>query len=181
MAPLIPRLAGQRGGIAGRLLAGCGCLVLLALVAGGLALWKGEGFFRKTARELVAQAGKSLEDVVNSTGAKAEEIFDRRWKELSADLEALQTDSGARRLWEANPSLSKHFGSEEEFLSRVRTWRPKLEAMGGDLPDWKRADPRIQTVHTDGKRGVELSFTNRRGSRVRLLFEGTQLAYIEVQ
>ncbi len=178
-----------------RALLACGCLLLLGLGACGVALWKGVSFLGARAPELTGKAGAALEAAsgaagdllqeaasrVESSADLAEERLRARWAELSGALSDLQTDEGARRLWRANPALAERFGSEEEFVARARQWRPKVEALARDLPAWDPAAFEVKPFLDSGRPGVEIAYANRRGSRVRLVWRGTELSYIEVQ
>ncbi|MCL4836842.1 MAG: hypothetical protein KJ058_02610 [Thermoanaerobaculia bacterium] len=175
-----------------RALLACGCLLLLGLGACGVALWKGVSFLGARAPELTGKAGAALEAAsgaagdllqeaasrVESSADLAEERLRARWAELSGALSDLQTDEGARRLWRANPALAERFGSEEEFVARARQWRPKVAR---DLPAWDPAAFEVKPFLDSGRPGVEIAYANRRGSRVRLVWRGTELSYIEVQ
>lgn len=164
-----------------RFLLGCGCLLLLGVGACALVAWKGLSYFTRGAPALVESAGRTLDEAVVVAGARAEQILAEHWQELRADLARLSTDDGVRELWRENPSLARHFGSEEALLARVRQWRPRLAAAEGDLPDWRAANPDVKTFLADGAPGVEIAFNNQRGSRVRFVWEGGRLTYIEVQ
>ena len=178
-----------------RALLACGCLLLLALGACGVALWRGVAFLGERAPELTEKAGAALEAAsgaaggilqeaasrVESSAELAEETLRARWGELSRALGDLQTDEGARRLWRANPALAERFGSEEEFVARARQWRPKIEALARDLPAWDPSAFEVKPFLDAGRPGVEIAYANRRGSRVRLVWRGTELSYIEVQ
>lgn len=164
-----------------RLIGGCGCLALLLLGACVVATWRGMGFLAKQVPTALQDAGREIERAAGTATEITESAMRERWRELKADLDKLATDDGVRELYRANPALAAHFGSEEEFVTRARQWRPKVAALGEDLPAWEQADATFKPFLADGTPSLELAYTNRRGSRVRFVWKGTQISYIEIQ
>lgn len=175
-----------------RLIGGCGCLALLALGTCAVATWQGMGLLSHAARQGVdslsrqvpatlQDAGREIERAAGTATELTEALLRARWRELGADLGKLATDEGVRELYRANPTLAARFGSEEAFLTRARQWRPKVQALAEDLPAWEQADATFKPFLDAGTPSLELAYTNRRGSRVRFVWKGSELSYIEVQ
>ncbi|MCE1205760.1 MAG: hypothetical protein LWW79_14290 [Holophagaceae bacterium] len=55
----------------------------------------------------------------------------RAWSVIRKVAQRLQTEAGARRLYQANPALARVYGDEEAFLEQVRAHRAQF----ADLPD----------------------------------------------
>jgi hypothetical protein len=68
---------------------------------------------------------------------KARTALDKGWARLHAEVHALRTDPGARRLYRENPGLAQNYATEDDFVKAAGQWRKDL----GELPE-KRPDLR---------------------------------------
>jgi hypothetical protein len=106
-----------------KVLMGCGIAALLAIVTcfvGGAVLGN-----------LIKKDPKAFELRVEGF---AKGLVQKDWERFRTLAEQLQTDDGARALYQANPGLHQAHPSEGQFLEAVRTWRPRLAPLPVDVP-----------------------------------------------
>jgi len=64
----------------------------------------------------------------------AKGLVQKDWERFRILADQLQTDDGARMVYQANPSLHQAHPSEDQFLQEVRTWRPKWTPLPVEAP-----------------------------------------------
>ena len=104
----------------------------------------------------------------------------REWGMLRAMVQQLESDEGARALYKATPDLWKTYPSEDDFLSTVQTWRPKLEPLPENRPDFIKGQLSYSVNSTPGVRHVELGYTNSKGTRINSTWENGRIQMISV-
>ncbi|MFN8012708.1 MAG: hypothetical protein U0P81_15165 [Holophagaceae bacterium] len=87
---------------------GCGVLLLLFLVTCGSFTWMAK--------------------------RQAEAAADLGWAQLRGPLDRVLTEEGARGLYRDSPALRSRYGSEEGFVERARSWKPRLERLPRQRP-----------------------------------------------
>jgi hypothetical protein len=124
----------------GKVLAGCGVVVVVGLAAcvGGIATCAGA----------VSKAG------------------DSEWAAARAMVAQLGTDEGARAVYAANPGLAGRYPDEASFLQAVRGWRPRLEPLPEQKPGLTSGRVDMNLSIANGHRRVELNYVNGKGARL---------------
>jgi len=110
----------------------------------------------------------------------------RAWKRALADLplevaRLLQSEEGARRLYQQNPGLAEGFRSEEAFLAEAARLRPALKGLplsSGELPQ-ERLSTRIQGTPFGFR--VELRLRLEGGQTLRMLWKQDRLGSLELE
>lgn len=69
--------------------------------------------------------------------ARVQDIKARTWPAILQVSRRLQTDTEARRLYQANPALARGYASEDAFLERVKEYRDQFAALP-ELPPKER-------------------------------------------
>lgn len=64
-------------------------------------------------------------------------VFDQAWSDIRTDIQKLQTDEGARALYQANPGLADRYSTEEDFLQASAKWRGRLADFPEKRPELK--------------------------------------------
>ncbi len=138
----------------GKVLAGCGIVVVLGAAAcvGGIATCAGA----------VSKAA------------------DAEWAALRAMERQLETDEGARAVYAANPGLARTYADEAAFLAAVRGWRPRLEPLPAEKPGITSGRLDLNVSFSNGRRSVELNYVNGKGARLSSRWEDGRLAYLQV-
>ncbi len=104
----------------------------------------------------------------------------REWVQLKEAVRQLQSDEGAKALYQANPELSQAYLSEENFLQQARLWRPKLEPLPAEMPSIFTGKISYNVSVNGGFRKVELGYTNNRGAAIASRWENGRLQMIAV-
>ncbi len=136
----------------------------------------------------VAQQGEGITELVFADrGGSLEESrrearqaqSNRRWSRFRENAVALQTDDGAKSLYQAQPGLKKHFPTENDFLVKARAWRPQLES----LPEDSREDGGHLQLHIYTSplgEQQELAYTTKSGMRLRQNWSNGQLVELSL-
>ena len=130
----------------GKILLGCGILVVLALgscVAG--AVW------------ISHKAKQDPEGVKRWAMGFAMDFLRPEWEDLRTTVDQLRTDEGCTTLYKAQPALAKQWVTLEDFLKEAKDWRDQLP----ELP----AEPPADLLERN-----ELSLNNQFGGETRLVF-----------
>lgn len=134
---------------------GCGVALLVAI--GGCVALVGTG---------AAVIGKTL---------RAEE-----WPALRAAVAQLDTDDGARALYDANPRLAADHPDQARFLQAVQRWRPRLEPLPEEPPSVFTGRISMNVSVSGGYRRTELGYRNGKGAMVSSRWENGRLVALEV-
>jgi hypothetical protein len=120
--------------------------------------------------------------VLGATCARAigKTMDGREWSQLKEAVQQLQTDEGAKALYQANPDLWQAYPSEENFLQQARIWRPKLEPLPTEMPSILTGKISYNVHVNGGFRKVELGYTNSRGTAIASRWENGRLHMISV-
>ncbi len=102
------------------------------------------------------------------------------WGMLRAAVQQLESDEGAKALYQANPDLWQAYPSEETFLQQARTWRPKLEPLPLEMPSLFTGKINYNVSVNGGFRKVELGYTNSHGAAIASRWENGRLQMIAV-
>ena len=102
------------------------------------------------------------------------------WGMLRAAVQQLESDEGAKALYQANPDLGQTYPSEDQFVSTARTWRPKLEPLPETRPSLIKGQISYSVNSTPGMRHVELGYSNSKGARINSTWENGRLQMISV-
>lgn len=102
------------------------------------------------------------------------------WGQLRNAVEQLQTDAGAKTLYDANPDLSKAYPSENAFIQAAQGWRPRLEALPLQKPSLMSGDLSYGVNVSPGHRQVQLDYTNSKKVVIRSRWENGRLQVLEV-
>jgi hypothetical protein len=120
--------------------------------------------------------------VLSATCARAigKSMDGREWGQLKEAVQQLQSDEGAKALYQANPELAQAYPSEENFLEQSRAWRPKLEPLPPEMPSFLTGKISYNVSVNGGFRKVELGYTNTRGAAIASRWENGRLQMISV-
>jgi hypothetical protein len=86
---------------------------------------------------------------------KGSAVFDQAWGDIRRDVQELQTDEGARKLYQDNPGLATRYPTVEEFQKASTGWRAKLS----DFPE-KR--PEIKEI-LSSQGGIQFNVSEHNG------------------
>lgn len=106
-----------------KVLLGCGIAALLAFITcavGGAVLGN-----------MIKKDPKAFEARMEGF---AKGLVQKDWKRMRTLVDQLQTDEGAKVVYQANPGLRQAHPSEEQFLQAVRAWRPRLAPLPEEVP-----------------------------------------------
>lgn len=152
---------GRRGmPLWGKVAVGCGVtfLLLLATCVGGIAfaIHKGTG------------------------------TLDQVWTRVHAEVIAVSTAEGARKLYRENPGLADRYPTEEAFLSAVEGWRGKLDAFPSQRPEFSqmlrhKKDFSFRTQFENGHKVQALRIRLENGTLVQMEFENERLVDLSVE
>jgi hypothetical protein len=155
----------KKGGpLWGKVLIGCGTLLVLALVGCPLAgYWMlHSGFFTKG---MVGAIGKP-------------------WDMMLGVTDALQTDEAALKLYQDNPPLKKDFPTEEDFLKKTALWRDKVTGLPRTQPSLMgqlKNNFSIAFRKENGTESKEIRYGLPDSSRIYLRWEDGLLEKIEIE
>ena len=102
------------------------------------------------------------------------------WGQLRSAVDQLQSDAGAKALYEGNPDLWKAYPSENEFIKTAQEWRPKLEPLPAQMPGVFTGHISYNVSVSGGFRKVELGYTNGKNAVISSRWENGRLQTIEV-
>jgi hypothetical protein len=106
-----------------KVLLGCGIALLLILVTCGVG--------GAILGNMIKKDPKAFEARVEGF---AKGLVQKDWTRMRALVDQLQTDEGAKALYQANPGLRQAHPSEDQFLQAVRAWRPRLAPLPEEAP-----------------------------------------------
>ncbi len=120
--------------------------------------------------------------VLGATCARAigKTMDGREWGQLKEAVQQLQSDEGAKALYQANPELSQAYPTEDDFLEKARIWRPKLEPLPAEMPGVFTGKISYNVSINGGFRKVELGYTNGIGGKIASRWENGRLQMISV-
>lgn len=104
----------------------------------------------------------------------------REWGQLRTAVQQLETDEGAKSLYQSNPELAQSYPTEAGFLDQARMWRPKLEPLPPEMPGVFTGKISYNVSVSGGFRKVELGYTNDKGGRIASRWENGRLQMISV-
>ena len=104
----------------------------------------------------------------------------REWGQLKEAVQQLQSDDGAKALYQANPPLGQAYPTEDAFVQQVKTWRPKLEPLPTQMPSLFTGKISYNVSVNGGFRKVELGYTNSRGAVIASRWENGRLQMLTV-
>ncbi len=121
--------------------------------------------------------------VLGATCARAigKTMDGREWGQLKQAVQQLETDEGAKELYQSNPELAQVYPTEEGFLDQARKWRPKLEPLPPQMPSVFTGKISYNVAVNGGFRKVELGYTNGKGGRIASRWENGRLQMISVE
>lgn len=116
---------------------------------------------------------------------KATSSIDAAWGQMRTTVQSLGTEEGSRQLYAANPRLKENFPTEEEFLKAAGEWRPKLDAIPEQRPDFKTlfAEQKMEynVRNLNGHQAVSIRYRMNSGSRLFLDWDEKQLVDVRVE
>jgi hypothetical protein len=103
------------------------------------------------------------------------------WGQLAALAAKLETDDGARQVWEESPALHPSYPTAEDFVAAATSWRPRLGPIPARPPAlWSgRMSMNIKLNNRRKWSGLDYRYEN--GTWLRTTWEDGTLATIAVE
>lgn len=120
--------------------------------------------------------------------SKTSSALDQGWAQMRQEVQSLQTEEGARRLYRDNPGLKDNYPTEEEFLKASAEWRSKLSQLPEKRPEIRQlmrgrgpGHVSIQTRDEDGRRTTSVRIKLDTGSTFMVETQDDKLVDIQVE
>jgi len=116
---------------------------------------------------------------------KATGAMDEAWAQLRSEVQALETEPGARELYRKNPGLMERYPTEAEFLQAAQHWQKKLKGFPEQRPELLQMIKHKQgfSLHTqmeNGRKIQRLRMKLDNGTTLRVEMENDRLTDLVV-
>ena len=113
--------------------------------------------------------------------AMTQSMETEEWGQLRQAVAQLQTDDGARALYQANPGLAAAYPTEQAFLTAAQGWRPRLEPMPEHMPGLLTGRVSYSVQIQGGFRRTELGYRNGKGTWIASRWENGHLITFDLR
>ncbi|HJU82567.1 MAG TPA: hypothetical protein VJ600_00010 [Holophagaceae bacterium] len=103
------------------------------------------------------------------------------WGQLRQAVAQLQTDEGARALYQANPGLASRYPDEAAFLKAAQDWRPRLEPLPEHVPSLFTGRVSYNIQIAGGFRRADLGYRTTKGTWIASHWENGRLTTIDIR